>query len=81
MIAGARYLMGRQPDQVHTDPTTGETFTYRSIGGQMRDDERERREAYEQQAQVDGWRQARGGFGGQAVAGATNIARYRRRGG
>ncbi len=73
VIAGARYLLGRQPDQTHTDPTTGETFTYRSPGGQMVDAERERRDRYELEAQADGWRQARGGLGGQLAAGATNV--------
>lgn len=74
IVAAARYFMGREPDQVHTDPTTGQPFTYRSIGGQMRDDERERRDAYETMSRSDGWRQAQGGPVGQALAGATNVA-------
>lgn len=55
------------------DPGTGENLTYTSIGQQMRADERERREAYQQQADADGWTQARGGPLGQAAAGATNV--------
>ena len=74
IIAGARYLMGREADQVHTDPATGETFTYRSVGTQMREDERSRRDDYETMSRGDSWQQARGGAVGRGVAGATNIA-------
>lgn len=56
------------------DPATGQTFQYSSPGQQMRADERDRRTSYQLQADADGWRQARGGLPGQALAGATNIA-------
>lgn len=55
------------------DPQTGQALNYSSIGQQMRADERERRTSYQQQAEADGWRQARGGLPGQVAAGATNV--------
>ncbi|WP_426046072.1 LPD38 domain-containing protein [Brevundimonas sp. TWP3-1-2b1] len=71
--AAARFLI-KPDDQTHTDPATGQSFTYRSLGTQLRSDERASRETYGQTVQGDEWYRAPGGLQGRAVAGAATLA-------
>jgi hypothetical protein len=68
-----RMLASGLGDQEFVDPETGERFTYRGIGTQMRERERARREEYELRAGADAWYD-RPGILNKMLAGATTLA-------
>ena len=56
VMSGVRWLLSRGPAyDEFTDPATGETIRYASLGEQMVDYERERRDSYQLMAQSDVW--------------------------
>lgn len=56
IISASRWALGRGPAyDEFTDPETGETIRYASLGQQMVDHERERRDSYQLMAQSDAW--------------------------
>ena len=69
LLQSASRFALQQPDQTFTDPATGETFTYRSLGSQLSADERRSRDLYDQQVRGDEWYRAPGGFPGRVAAG------------
>ena len=68
----ARYALPSTAS-THTDPKTGQTFQYNSLGRDMRQDERARRDSYEANLEGDRWRQAPGGLRDKAAAGVATL--------
>lgn len=73
LVAVARWAL---PDTTttHTDPNTGATFEYRSLGRDLRDDERARRDTYEANIQGDRWYNAPGGWQAKSNAAVATLA-------
>lgn len=75
VMAGVRYLASRGPayDEFE-DPNTGETIRYASIGQQVVDHERERRDSYRLMASADSWDSGDANLIDKAMRGAVTLA-------